>query len=50
MIRTPSPDYDLPDFSEDDPIQLKDFFDDAPFEDRRYDRSESQADYLEDEN
>ncbi len=49
MIRTPAPDYDLPEWN-DDPIHLKDFFDDEPFEQRRFDRSESQADYLEDEN
>lgn len=34
----------------DDPIHLKDFFDDEPYETRRDDNSESQEDYLEDEN
>ncbi len=42
-------DQNTPDW-DDDPIHLKDLFDDEAFEQRRFDRSESQADYLEDEN
>jgi hypothetical protein len=33
-----------------DPIHLKDLFDDEAFENRRFDRIESQEDYLEEEN
>lgn len=34
---------------QDEPVHLKDFFDDEAFENRRFDRMESQEDYLEEE-